>query len=476
MEVKGQLISAPEPLTCSSRKQRERMTELQERRRSLQMLLSMRLAELRRICLKEAELTGTMPNEFPLEVGEKPPRVTRRVGASCPGNKKSRAQQDEGQRPKPKKSLFSGVLRKSGDPEHTANAHTHQGKKTEHRGCHTGDTHTSRSQLDTNDASFSRSDDFGSQGHSPGTAGSPVEVFFHNKRRNSLLRTSPPENTSRPLTLPPSQPPPPPPRRTQDSSSSNSDPDPARWTVPAGARVATVTGGSPTVTGKEGAEPVQRGGGARVVKGTEGESVMGGRARDCHGGGVQLDFWAKRRQPITMQQKLLYNGYSAQQPAGAPATHSRLGDQRKSTVTRTRSCGPFQSETHSPPLLAIQPDPHPHLLPPRPPQPPTLEASPGDTTRTLHKALALEGLRDWYLRNTSGSSNSAGSAHSSSGSSAHYRQSNPPVGAGHHRPKLPHSFTFHGRLACSSLNQDSSPHKQKIPSLDPEPLSPGTLV
>lgn len=86
MEVKGQLIPAPgenkqqhlrpeteadlrsvtdsvwmcvtcvcaDPLTCPDRKQRERMAELQERRRSLQVLLSTRLAELRRICLQEA--------------------------------------------------------------------------------------------------------------------------------------------------------------------------------------------------------------------------------------------------------------------------------------------------------------------------------------------------------------------------------------------------------------------------------------
>lgn len=40
--------------TCPDRKQKERMAELQERRRSLQALLSARLAELRRICLQEA--------------------------------------------------------------------------------------------------------------------------------------------------------------------------------------------------------------------------------------------------------------------------------------------------------------------------------------------------------------------------------------------------------------------------------------
>eukprot|EP00064_Thunnus_orientalis_P017467 superscaffoldBa00003717_g17550 len=86
MEVKGQLISAPD------RKQRERMAELQERRRSLQALLSTRLAELRRICLQEAELTGAVPSDFPLEAGEKPPCVRRRGGTSRTGNRKCRAE------------------------------------------------------------------------------------------------------------------------------------------------------------------------------------------------------------------------------------------------------------------------------------------------------------------------------------------------------------------------------------------------
>lgn len=43
-----------DPLTCPDRKRRERMAELQERRRGLQALLSTRLAELRCVCLQEA--------------------------------------------------------------------------------------------------------------------------------------------------------------------------------------------------------------------------------------------------------------------------------------------------------------------------------------------------------------------------------------------------------------------------------------
>uniref|UniRef100_A0A4W5KUE8 Cytohesin Ubiquitin Protein Inducing domain-containing protein n=1 Tax=Hucho hucho TaxID=62062 RepID=A0A4W5KUE8_9TELE len=57
----------------------DRMTEVQERRCSLQTLLNTRLAELRRVCLQEAELTGEVPGDFPLETGERRPYVRRRV-------------------------------------------------------------------------------------------------------------------------------------------------------------------------------------------------------------------------------------------------------------------------------------------------------------------------------------------------------------------------------------------------------------
>uniref|UniRef100_A0A3Q3M816 Coiled-coil domain containing 120a n=1 Tax=Mastacembelus armatus TaxID=205130 RepID=A0A3Q3M816_9TELE len=534
MEVKGHLISAPDPLTCPDRKQRERIAELQVRRRSLQSLLNMRLAELRHICLQEAELTGVMPRDFPLEVGEKLPCVRRRAGVSRQGNRQCRAEVGNSQRSKPKKTLFSGGLRKHSDSEHNTHTqtHTHHGKWTVHRGCHTDDTVRSESS--------STSD---STGHDNGKTHTMLFcllktfVFFSlssSHLSSSSCRCNPSETlqTHKALPLPP-------PPHSQDSSSSSSgpsDPGPAGEGV---VRVSTACCSNGSNNLLEHITPPGEDAGPQVMNAAEtfrssetlmdrrtrinnGPSKAGGRGGGAgqgrRGGGyseVLLDYvWGKQqqqqlqrqksqptnRQPITSQH-LLYNGYSSQQPPGAPPTYrSHHDNQCRVKVTRTKSCGPFlpvqqnQSDTHNPPLSAIQPDPHPHLLPPRPPQlPPSTDAQLEEATRSLHKALALEGLRDWYLRNTIGSThqNHEGGAlqrrrttHGVIQQSAYQTET-----SHHHAPlrqkqTLPHSATFHGhplhgRSVDSSLYHDSfPPQKQEIPlrDLTMDQPSPGTLV
>ncbi|XP_037628622.1 coiled-coil domain-containing protein 120 [Sebastes umbrosus] len=564
MEVKGQLIS-PDPFTCPDRKQRERMAELQERRRGLQALLGTRLAELRRICLQEAELTGAVPSDFPLEAGEKPPCVRRRGGTSRQGNRKCRAEEEDSQRSKPKKTLFSGALRKHSDSEHNTQTHTHHGKRTVHRGCHTDDT--VRSESSSTSSTGLDNDDGVSQSRPPlVSAGSPVEVFNQNKtRRNSLHnRTDHPETLKAHKPLPPPPPshhpplplhPPTPPPRSQDSSSSSgpSDPGPAGE---GGARVNAARHSNSSDGLLDRIAPLEEDGGQQGglwlngLPGSRGTNTAGafrssetltdGRTRAranngvTEGGGagrgrgggyneVLLDYvWGKQqqlqrqqsqpnnRQPITA---LLYNGYSSQQPLGAPPTYrSHLGDQRRVKVTRTKSCGPFlpvqqgQTDTHNPPLPAIQPDPHPNLLPPRPPQlPPAQDAQLEEATRSLHKALALEGLRDWYLRNTIGSANQnqangkvnagvntkanggvkgqAGGGRALQGrrrthggiqQSTYQTETshNPP----HHKKTLPHSATFHGH-PLHGRSMDGSLYHDSFPPQKQEDLpSPGTLV
>ncbi|XP_058258880.1 FERM domain-containing protein 4B isoform X1 [Hemibagrus wyckioides] len=61
---------------------KEKIAELKQKANSLQELLNKKLSELKKICLREAELTGKLPEEYPLASGEKPPTVRRRVGTA----------------------------------------------------------------------------------------------------------------------------------------------------------------------------------------------------------------------------------------------------------------------------------------------------------------------------------------------------------------------------------------------------------
>ncbi|XP_017259249.1 FERM domain-containing protein 4B isoform X2 [Kryptolebias marmoratus] len=443
MEVRHQLISVLEP-PCSDRKLKERLSELQERRRSLQTQLSTRLAELRRICLQEAELTGAVPGDFPLEAGEKPPCVRRRGGTSRSGNRKCRVEEDDCQRFKPKKILFSGALRKHSDSEHNTHSqtHTHHGKRTVHRGCHTDDTVQSESSS-TSDSTGHDNNDGVSLSRPPlVSTGSPVEVFNQNPTwKNSVHSRS---------------------KHCETLQTQNPRPQSQRQQ-------------------------------------------------------------SQPSQPITLQQQLIFNCSSAQKTSGAPPAYlCHHGNQRRVTVTRTKSCGPFlvmqqsQADAHHQPPATIQPDPHPHLLPPRPAQlPPHQDSQLEEATRSLHKALALEGLRDWYLRNTLGSphqnqvsgnvtteSNTklnsgvkgqivGGGAlqrrrttHSVIQQSTNQREASHHYTAPHPKQTLPHSATFHGhplhgRSVEKSFCQDLFfSQKQEVHLKDPpvNQPSPGTLV
>lgn len=55
---------------------------VRKQQRALEERLEACLEELRRLCLREAELTGILPAEFPLKPGEKAPKVRRRIGAA----------------------------------------------------------------------------------------------------------------------------------------------------------------------------------------------------------------------------------------------------------------------------------------------------------------------------------------------------------------------------------------------------------
>ncbi|KAF3812813.1 hypothetical protein GH733_019176 [Mirounga leonina] len=89
MEVKGQLISSPTFSASAAlfgeaapQVKSERLRGLLDRQRALQEALSLKLQELRKVCLQEAELTGQLPPECPLEPGERPQLVRRRPPAA----------------------------------------------------------------------------------------------------------------------------------------------------------------------------------------------------------------------------------------------------------------------------------------------------------------------------------------------------------------------------------------------------------
>ncbi|KAM8929910.1 FERM domain-containing protein 4B isoform 2-T2 [Pelodytes ibericus] len=60
----------------------EKILELKKKEKALQDVLLKKIEELKEICLREAEITGKLPNEYPLIAGEKPPPVRKRMGTA----------------------------------------------------------------------------------------------------------------------------------------------------------------------------------------------------------------------------------------------------------------------------------------------------------------------------------------------------------------------------------------------------------
>ncbi|KAK1796340.1 hypothetical protein P4O66_009408 [Electrophorus voltai] len=83
MASNGSLVSAGsgDSEVCEELK-KEKITELRTKEKHLQDILTQKLNDLKKICLREAALTGKLPKEYPLESGEKPPTVRRRVGTA----------------------------------------------------------------------------------------------------------------------------------------------------------------------------------------------------------------------------------------------------------------------------------------------------------------------------------------------------------------------------------------------------------
>ncbi|XP_051759970.1 coiled-coil domain-containing protein 120 [Ctenopharyngodon idella] len=619
MEVKSHLITGPE--LQDSKQHAERMVELQERRRSLQSLLNTRLAELKRVCLQEAELTGEVPHEYPLEIGEKVPHVRRRAGLSRGGSKhNTKNEEEDASQRKIKKTLFSGALRRHVDSEQ----HPPHSKRTVHRGCHTDNTVKSESSStsdstnqDTEDASDGLSPSrprlvSGSPDNRFSRKLSPVEIYYEMKtRRNSVASSASPshslprsvsnlEGRSVPATPLLS-------RngitgvhiRSELSSGTAavkqwSDNPEAPQQVPLQSQEGSSAGSyeqghrrsnsSETLLDRHGTaveeggqrlgmpvrngpykssealmdatlKQAQRSSPERQVNGhtelARVRSAVGGRGTNGGGGysEILMDYvWGKQQKMQAQQQQRLQvqnsaktrpwpegpnappppyrNGFPQSQQlilGNGPPAYSPLmlrgkpGEPRRVKVTRTKSCGPFvplqQHQQESILLSAYtetntangigsnamhnQQIDHPHR-PPHYPIESSAPKSPDDPTRSLHKALALEGLRDWYLRNALGQTANGGKGKEGTQtqrrrttSSLHNSHPHPPL---KHQPQsfqtdtsypqMPQSATFHGhplhgRSMELSLYQDTFSSKMQEMTLKEtsnDRPTPGTLV
>ncbi|KAG7276002.1 hypothetical protein CRUP_028559 [Coryphaenoides rupestris] len=182
---------------------------------------------------------------------------------------------------------------------------------------------------------------------------------------------------------------------------------------------------------------------------------------------------------------------------------------RRVKVTRTKSCGPFipLQQQDSVLLSAYEAPPSGigglHLFQPQPTElpgpslnrrPPQFSLpTPEDSTRSLHKALALEGLRDWYLRNALGYPVAASAAPAPKGHEAGVSrlshphplahqggQGGPGEPLTHQRSQMTQSASFHGhplhgRTVEFSLYQEPpQPQMQEVAPKEPS-VDPGTL-
>uniref|UniRef100_A0AAV2M6H6 FERM domain-containing protein n=1 Tax=Knipowitschia caucasica TaxID=637954 RepID=A0AAV2M6H6_KNICA len=83
MASNGSLISAGSGESeVSEEQKKEKLSELKKKEKKLHDALALKLEELKKICLRESELTGKLPKDYPLAAGEKAPQVRRRVGTA----------------------------------------------------------------------------------------------------------------------------------------------------------------------------------------------------------------------------------------------------------------------------------------------------------------------------------------------------------------------------------------------------------
>ncbi|KAJ3598632.1 hypothetical protein NHX12_002137 [Muraenolepis orangiensis] len=86
MGSKGKIIcgssGSSQESDSSQTAKKDMLVALRARQDALEDTLKLRLQELKNICIREAELTGKLPKEYPLDPGEEPPAVKRKIGTA----------------------------------------------------------------------------------------------------------------------------------------------------------------------------------------------------------------------------------------------------------------------------------------------------------------------------------------------------------------------------------------------------------
>ncbi|KAM5146820.1 coiled-coil domain-containing protein 120 isoform 1-T1 [Mantella aurantiaca] len=551
MEVKGPCgisTTAGAPFDTSSKQRALLISDLTEKQRDLQETLRQKVKELRLLCLQEAELTGQVPAEYPLEYGERPPAVTRRPRAfrmtAAAVTRAEEVQLDRLERDfalqlqmaeaarklsiaaeqsteltmeqrRKRRLVYLDALRRLQEIEEQNEAFQSECSSLSDGGSHddilTPGMRPSPPRIAEHSRAISNSPE-----RRVGWKTSPMELYCElRNRRNSMASTASPtrsfprslsslEGRSVPATPVLS-------RNACSSSALRSDGSglsQRQWTGSQDSQVGfpserphthtarsrrsnssealierpppAETQGKPSFKSSEALSDRPQAGSAPAHHQQRGARSPDPRTPNTSArlpyDEILLDYYMERQQQQQPQQTRgwaesegqwwvepdspwwaepdgsshysrrdgYYEGYM-----GSPALRSRAETQQRRNVTRNKSCGPqltdvshFQQPWHSDGFQqrsgahVSHPGPRSRSQP-RAPPPETME-------RNVHKALALEGLRDWYLRNSAASGGvQRGPMPSHMQYQRYYR---PGYHEGHYQTgsPLPHSISFTG--------------------------------
>ncbi|XP_041428160.1 coiled-coil domain-containing protein 120 [Xenopus laevis] len=584
MEGKGGISTAAMSLSGPSLdvslKQRARViSELSEKQKELQESLRQKLTELTRLCLQEAELTGHVPDDFPLEYGERPPVVSRRPKATFRVSAATVTRAEElqlerlerdfavqlqmaeaarklslaaeqsvemnSEQRRKRRLVYLDALRRLQElEEQSNNLRRKLGLRPVHRDPSNlfDEAHPSENSSLSESSSY---EDILGQGARPspprisensrkvsnsperrvGWKSSPVMLHsdVHNQRNSMASAASPTRSFPRSLSSLEGRSVPATPILSRNSCSSS-----ALRSEGSGLSQCQWSGSQDSQVGFPSDRP--SGHAARSRRSNSSEALIerpppseapakpsfksseslsehpqsfppqqqGARSPDPRTPSsncrlpyeeILLDYYMERQQPrgwtepegewfVEADGSGHYSrrdGYYDGFPGSPALRNSRVEmQQQRRNAARTKSCGPqlsdvgsFQQSWQRPPPQACPPGPRSRSQP-RAPPPETLE-------RSVHKALALEGLRDWYLRNSAVTSALQRCPVSSQMPNQRYYR--PPYTDAHYQAAspLPHSISFtgapmHSRHLSEYLGQEWC---SQGPS---DGTTPGTLV